>query len=750
MKKLYASLLLAVLSVFSFVAAAKTVTVKIDPQYKADYIVVDGDFIDHNFDDEGKVVLNLGNYDSMEIKCAEGVTTQFYTDVTGHTSPTGDAFFGMDELKHGMTINVTPVTGGGVVVTPTWSITGNPEHVKLVDSSGKTYGAEENKYSEWKVPFSNDIYYYTVKALDGHAIVSVECSNGYGVNTTLYPERDGNVTLHTSRFGEAGTFVVNSKAINTDASIFILKVQDGDIDRVSLSTNSGKAITIKAAAAGADGQEVEFIETDLPLTAQHVTFGSKLALVEVEGAGNAQEQGSRWMIQALEDGDEVTIHVAVPDITAQVSVTVDNESVAAAEFLNAISYDGKTYNVQSFNELEGKKVGETVNFYFKPGYNVTVNANGKTSEITGQNTAYTYKIVDGDNNITLKATKIPLLNVTVKCENWQGITVASDYGFTEDVHALTGPVTTITTDPIYRYLYIKSDNYPLKSISTTPTANYIECSGSTGYITGVTEGMEVTIEAIKIDRDLTLTVYLEPISTWSSTALSSGAGLYTTLATGYNHVAVAKEDIATLSFEGCNYNNDYYRYMYVNHEKVYEGASSFDEVKAIRSIDPATDVLHIYGTAATAHEITYEIASYINAVVTHDKMFDVATPGSHSLLNGSVIYIKEVKEQEEAQALAAEALPPFQVKVVPADGSAHQIIEPDADGVYTITATQPMRIEVKDPNTGIENVGADDAAAPRSVYNLQGVLMYENADDAQLQSLPRGLYIVGGKKQLLK
>lgn len=44
--------------------------------------------------------------------------------------------------------------------------------------------------------------------------------------------------------------------------------------------------------------------------------------------------------------------------------------------------------------------------------------------------------------------------------------------------------------------------------------------------------------------------------------------------------------------------------------------------------------------------------------------------------------------------------------------------------------------------SGVGVIGADDVAAP--VYNLQGVRVLENASD--LNTLPRGIYIVGGKK----
>lgn len=259
-----------------------------------------------------------------------------------------------------------------------------------------------------------------------------------------------------------------------------------------------------------------------------------------------------------------------------------------------------------------------------------------------------------------------------------------------------------------------------------------------------------TKDACTINRDKNLTVYLDPSTTWTSRHLVSAQGLDVELKDGYNTVAVSDEDVKSLSFRGCNTVNDGKRYMYANHEAIYNGTSGADAVQALRAIDPTTQVLHIYGAHTDTHEITYDIASYINAEIKHDTAFNVEEPGTHNLLNGSVIHIKQVADPFEMRPMATEPLPTFQVKLIPQDGSRHQVLTPDADGVFTVTADKAMRIEVKDPNTGIDNVDANDTAAPRRVYNLQGVLLHEDADEATLNGLPRGLYIIGGKKQLLK
>ncbi len=56
--------------------------------------------------------------------------------------------------------------------------------------------------------------------------------------------------------------------------------------------------------------------------------------------------------------------------------------------------------------------------------------------------------------------------------------------------------------------------------------------------------------------------------------------------------------------------------------------------------------------------------------------------------------------------------------------------------------------EVEEWVTGISDITADAATAPQDIYTLQGVCIRRNATEADIDALPKGLYIVGGKKVL--
>ncbi|MDE6095971.1 MAG: hypothetical protein K2G52_07275 [Muribaculaceae bacterium] len=48
--------------------------------------------------------------------------------------------------------------------------------------------------------------------------------------------------------------------------------------------------------------------------------------------------------------------------------------------------------------------------------------------------------------------------------------------------------------------------------------------------------------------------------------------------------------------------------------------------------------------------------------------------------------------------------------------------------------------------SGVDEIGAEVEAVKKSVYTMTGVLLYDDASEEQISSLPKGLYIIGGKK----
>ena len=56
--------------------------------------------------------------------------------------------------------------------------------------------------------------------------------------------------------------------------------------------------------------------------------------------------------------------------------------------------------------------------------------------------------------------------------------------------------------------------------------------------------------------------------------------------------------------------------------------------------------------------------------------------------------------------------------------------------------------EVEEWVTGISDIEAD--TAPQDIYTPQGICIRRNASQADIDALPAGLYIIGGKKTHIK
>jgi hypothetical protein len=66
--------------------------------------------------------------------------------------------------------------------------------------------------------------------------------------------------------------------------------------------------------------------------------------------------------------------------------------------------------------------------------------------------------------------------------------------------------------------------------------------------------------------------------------------------------------------------------------------------------------------------------------------------------------------------------------------------------VYTFTVNADTSVKVSTTN-GVSNISVDGNASSE-VYNLQGIRVARSAEN--LNSLPAGLYIVNGKKVVVK
>lgn len=64
----------------------------------------------------------------------------------------------------------------------------------------------------------------------------------------------------------------------------------------------------------------------------------------------------------------------------------------------------------------------------------------------------------------------------------------------------------------------------------------------------------------------------------------------------------------------------------------------------------------------------------------------------------------------------------------------------------TVPESYPAEIKCVFGNSAVSNIETDATGGPQSVYTLSGIRIYQDASQEQISSLPKGLYIIGGKK----
>lgn len=158
---------------------------------------------------------------------------------------------------------------------------------------------------------------------------------------------------------------------------------------------------------------------------------------------------------------------------------------------------------------------------------------------------------------------------------------------------------------------------------------------------------------------------------------------------------------------------------------------------------PTTNRLNVGGTANAISDNSLKgayfcftsVKSHFNYIEYNPETMRVLAPQA----DGSLAYIKDT---------AGEYL----TKAVLAGSTAQSVFIPANSSYLSVSVDAPDLIRCVDAEeyaAAVEEVGTD-ATAPRAVYNLQGVLLYRNATDSEIDSLPAGLYIISGKKTLVK
>jgi hypothetical protein len=594
--------------------------------------------------------------------------------------------------------------------------------VKTYDSSNQLQDVDVvTGANSFTVAEYGTVYIY---AKDGCSLDRVYSSATYSEN---YTNGGSYCYLYPSSSYEGTTVEVTSSKIEYDGSVRVYVDSAAD---VKLQCNSTyRYITL------ADGWNDVVFQTskETPLTVSPATYGSTIYKVELNGTAVAA-QGTSYSVSPAASGDEIKITVAYPDVDVPVKFTyTDGEDAGDAACITSVKVNGEeisasVYNSDSFTVKLGSTLavtGNTTDYKFN-----TFAVNGSSQYFYG---TYNTTVSSEDGYVfAIDAHKYGVLNYSISVEDASAITAYKGYSYNNDVIALANGVNQLTI----------SENAPTIQIAANSgcTISSIKDQNGTDYTSSysitITEGMQLTVVAGKIVRDKVLTVNVHD--------LDKAPQYFSFVSNVYG-----SRDAITLT-EGTN--TVYF----------YDGDNNFgmsnmsDNGSVFQNKLPATssygsyyftfadgDVLDIYfDDNAETCKVEFEINDY--------QSYNIVTKFGNLT----------VRSWEEGLNVLPGAS--FQIGTTINDTSAEQrdvavsvndkvLEDSDSDGYYDITINEDSKIVISaKTTTGVNTITNNFVTGNNTVYNLQGVAILRNASAEQIANLPKGLYIMNGKKFVQK
>lgn len=502
--------------------------------------------------------------------------------------------------------------------------------------------------------------------------------------------------------------VTTAKAEDARTSTCTVTVDDASLVSCYLSTSNTR-VTLQ------NGENtVKFYSGENPITFSHSTYGSYLYSVEQNGTA-VSAQGTTYRVYA-NDGDKITVTANFPDIDVPVHFSFNEGGEGC---VSSVTVDGTTvtdYTNSNFTVKAGSKI--RINFNTAD-YNITTFTVNGTSNYTYS--GYYETTITAETTFAFVATKYETFNVTINVDHPEYVNVyKNSYASGTPLTLNEGTnIVSYTTQNTYMCVAAVSGCY-LVSVSDG-TNEYVGSSSSSCYLR-VSEGMTITIQSAAISRDQTFVFYVDDISAAYYTRLAPYSGSNITIESGYNTVDFYSGD-NPFGFSASYYPTSGTAYLYRNGEALsplygsYQfNVSDNDVIKAFLASEPASY------TATFNVSVNTEKISVVKDLITEVESWQ----------NGITDF----------QGTRINVIPDsgFAVKVTVDDAE----ITADENGAFTFDLTKDVTVSIS-ATSGVETIGTD-AKVDNNVYNLNGVLILENATPEEINSLDKGFYIVNGKK----
>lgn len=554
--------------------------------------------------------------------------------------------------------------------------------------------------------------YVNIYATDGNTITSA-------MNETSGSSASTGSSTYFYLYGDATLSITSADLESTRTATCTVNVDDAS--KVNLSYYTGTNITL------VDGENtIKFNPNgETPFQISHANYGENLYQVQLNGITQADSYG-RYQV-SVADGDVLDIKADFPDEPTTLTFSYgDNE----AEVLGCLSvkvdgvavedFDGKTLTAKLGQKIT--IVGD-VNLY---NFNYSIYVDGTSVYFSG---SYEFTATKTEYAISVNATKYTTYNVYVTVDKPDYVSLYA--GNSNNAITATTESTAIELTPNNNYINIvPATDCFITSILVNGSEYGSNYGTSSVIVRGLAENDAIVISTDKIVRDKVATIWVDDL-----TAAQYGYGVqrYSDRAS----VSLVSGEEVTVNF--CDTDNPYYLSFYqptycsifnngIYLAPQYEGSTSYyvtlvdgDAVKVYLASEPEKYAVTFTGSAG-----------YENAVA------GVTTDGQDyaNWATGFTV----LKDTEVAISLAEDSKAAVRV-----NGTA---VNADENGKYVVTVTEETTISI-DETSAIEDI-TENTVDNNNVYNLQGILVVKNASAEQVSALPAGMYIINGKKVILK
>ena len=668
------------------------------------------------WDEDGNASCNLPN-DSrgLTITVSSGYMVNEITVndevVSGMTS--GSVFLESSNLPEGAAIYIKAQKQEVKSVL----IKANPNQVS-VTYQYRTYPDSEWANNQLKINLADQTSQINIAAKSGYSINSVK-SNGdeviegivssYSINPLVIGSGENVFEIGSLNLEEART------------SEFTLEIVGAaDAVEYSLGATANTFVSVKASNA-----TIKFNpDFDLPITIKSPVYRHIFYKVTADGTEITPSSDFSYSIRNLADGGKVTVDVDFPDVQIPVSFHFTNPDTEGA--LSSIS--GLSGGFIPEEEWRGENwtvaMGTYLDLKFDTSnYVIQASCNGESLDIDSGHDYYQLTAINPEGyDFEITATPLNPYEVTF----WYEFQPSH---FKVQVGSNSENLVELPADDDHGVIEVPRNKNLIKIVPdegwviNTLYVNNAEHKSADILIEG-TSTIDVFVEAF--ERNLEAVVYVDPEAEWNykTITLSPNNNFRqnpVALDYGYNILRYNEQDLPLAIEVTLNGSHDYPAYL--NGEQLPTPIVGLDELV------PGS-VLRLYGEMPEIYTVTFDIDSDAGFTLYRDILDELTNPETQQVLAGTQF----------------EIVPDHVSQVIVEVNGVEQTIE---DGKYIVNVNADTDLVIKKGTpTGTSTIG--EATALKDVYSLQGIRVLEKASTNQINALPAGIYIVGGKKVVVK